>query len=349
MFLSRLSLQNFRNHRFVQFEFSPGINLISGNNGVGKTNLLESIYVLSCGKSFLDHRLSELILWDQSLATVQGQIEENLLEVQLQKKALSNSISRTFKQNHTIKTRAKYQGILRAVVFKPDDLQLIAGSPNRRRGYLDLVLSNLHWQYHQASVIYQKSLKHRNQLLDLIYQNQAQPDELIFWDQQLLTSAKTIDTYRHQYLNFLNHFFQSHPNSEIKKLLLNYQRSEISPTILKSNYALELRRGSTQSGPHREDWQFTSQIFNVKTPTLSQWASRGQERLAILALKLGEISYISNYFNQHPILLLDDIFSELDEAHRQLVAEICNQHQSFITSAEPNLSSLLPIAKYLAL
>lgn len=349
MFLDSLFLTNFRNHRQSKFTFDQSINLISGQNGSGKTNLLEAIHVLSTGHTFLSHSLPELITWKQSYSLIQGQVGELPLEVQFQIKPESGLVNRVFKINNSPKTRAKYLGQLRVVVFQPDDLHLITGSPTRRRAYLDDVLSSLHWQYHQAKTAYSKALSNRNQLLDLVYQNQAQPDELQFWNQELIKHSKTINYYRHSFLSSQNTFFSKHPFPEINSLNLNYDSTQITTESLAKNYFIDLRRGSTQVGPHRDDWFFKNEFFKTESPLLTSWASRGQQRLAILALKLGEINYIQTNLLQKPILLLDDIFSELDQDHRHLVVEICKQHQSFITSAEPSLSPLLPVAKHLAL
>jgi DNA replication and repair protein RecF len=271
-----------------------------------------------------------------------GKTADNKLEVQLYKKPGKTTISRNFKLDESLKPRLKYLGTLKCVIFQPDDLRLITGSPTRRRDYLDDILSPLHWQYHQALTNFHKALKHRNELLDLIFLAKAKPDELHFWDSELIRSSQIICHFRNSFVSLANTFFASSSNPEIALLSIQYQPIPITANGLTASYPLDLRRGSTQLGPHREDFSFHSSLFNTSDTNLLHWASRGQERLAVLALKLAEINYIKITFNQSPILLLDDIFSELDPEHRQLVVDICSTHQSFITSAESGVESLLP-------
>lgn len=349
MLLKSLWLASFRSHQESVFRFSDSINLILGKNGSGKTNILEAIYVLSTGKTFLPHSLGELIKWGSDSSTAMGKTSENKLEVQLFKKPGKNTISRNFKLDEALKPRQKYLGSLKCVVFQPDDLRLITGSPTRRRDYLDDILCPLHWQYQQALTSYHKALKHRNELLDLIFLAKSQPDELHFWDSELIKSSQIICNYRQSFISSANLFFASSANPEIQILKLNYSSIPVTAPALTNSYPLDLRRGSTQLGPHREDFSFHSDLFNTPDTNLLHWASRGQERLAVLALKLAEINYIKTTFNQSPVLLLDDIFSELDPEHRQLVIDICSSHQSFITSAEPGVESLLPKSNILNL
>jgi len=346
MFLNSLWIQNFRSHQNSVYEFNSGINFISGPNGAGKTNILEAIQVLATGTTFLNHSLGELINWDSTFATIQAKIETNdthKLEVQLFKDPPKTTISRNFKLDDVKKTRPKYNGTLKTVVFQPDDLRLVTGSPSRRRDFLDDILSSLHWQYSSSRTAYNKALKHRNELLDLIYEKKATSDQLNFWDQELVKNGKILSDFRLNFITQANLFFKNSSHGEIKALKIAYEPNLLTIAKLESNYELEIRRGSTQSGPHRDDYVFHSTIFSNQNTTLESWGSRGQERLAILAFKLAQIDYIKTNFNQSPILLLDDIFSELDLEHWELVLNICQNHQSFITSAQPELAKTLGI------
>ena len=345
MHLSSLSLQNFRSFKQKDFKFSSKTNLILGNNGAGKTNLLEAIDLLTSGTSFRQVSLSKLIHWQQSFTTIQTALNQagdsTKLEVQLIKRPDFASISRKFLIADNPKTRKEFLGTLKTVIFFPEDIRLTTGSPGRRRRFLDSVFTGIDWRYSQSLTQYTKALNHRNELLDQIRQNQSSPKELWFWDQSLIKNDEIIHKFRQLFINFANQFFQKHPHSEIQKIFLNYQPRPLSPVVLQKNYSLDLKRGYTQSGNHRDDFSFDSFIFPDPDKNLANWGSRGQQRLAVLALRLAQIEFIKFQKKQNPVLLLDDIFSELDDNHRRLVGQVSSNHQTFFTSSEDNVASFL--------
>lgn len=342
MHLSKLILENFRSYHRADFEFDPKINLILGSNGSGKTNILESIYFLSCGKSFRSSSLSQLINWEKTFTSVRGTLNENSLETQLIKDPAKVSLSRKFIIDQVVTTRPKYLGIIKAVVFEPEDIRLVTGSPNRRRDYLDSVFTATEWRYAQALSQYHRALKHRNELLDLIREGRNQRSELYYWDQSLIKNADIVHTFRRNFVKSINSFFQIHSFSEIQVLSLNYRPSVLTPDKLDKNYSLDLNFGYTQAGIHRDDFSFDNSVFSASDKNLAFWGSRGQQRLAVLALRLGQINYLEETYSQKPILLLDDIFSELDPEHRQLVVDICHKYQTIFTSADESVVEILP-------
>lgn len=344
MHLSRLLVENFRSYLKKDFTFSPQINLILGHNGSGKTNLLESIYFLSSGKSFRASALSQMILWNQPFLSVSGTLgpSGSQLEAQLIRQENSSSISRRFYVDHVLKPRSKYLSTFRVVIFEPEDIRLITGSPSRRRDYLDNIFQISEWRYAQSLSQYNKALKHRNELLDLIRQNLATKAELFYWDQSLIKNADIIEKYRLSFTASVNLFFKEHSHPEIQQLHFQLKTSPLSQSILEQNYPHELSQGYTLAGPHRDDFSLLSHLFPTTDPSLAFWGSRGQQRLAVLALRLAQLNYFENLYQQPPILLLDDIFSELDPEHRYLVTEICQKYQTIFTSAEPETISLLP-------
>ena len=353
MYLTSLTLQNFRSYSQKSFSFSPQTNLIIGPNGSGKTNLLEAIYLLSTGKSLRSVSLSKLISWDQSFALVQGHLHNSddnpQLEVQLVQKPDSPAVSRQYLIQKVTKTRKVFLGTIKTVAFSPQDIRLTTGSPSRRRDFLNSVFASTEWRYAQSLTQYNKALAHRNELLDQIRQGRNSKKELFYWDQSLIKNDLIIHQYRESFFQFVNRFFAHNSHPEIKKLFLNPRASVINQVDLDKNYRTDLARGYTQTGNHRDDFSFDSQSFPGSDKNLAYWGSRGQQRLAVLALRLAQIDFIKTGQKQIPILLLDDIFSELDADHQKLVTHVCQNYQTIFTSAEPDTFKLLPDAKIIDL
>ena len=356
MYLSKLLLQNFRSYQNQIFEFGPNFNLILGPNGSGKTNILEGIFFLSSGKSFRSSSQSKLINWNNYFTSVRAKLIDNQqditeIEVRISKdpKSSVSSISRKFLIQKVVKTRKKYIGIIKNVVFQPEDIRLVTGSPTRRRDFLDEIFSQTEWRYSSAISQYNKALKHRNELLDQIKQNLASQNDLFYWDQVLIKNSKIIHDFRISFVKSVNYFFSNHTDSQINTLSINYRPSILNEGKLKNNYKIDLNRGYTQLGPHRDDFSFDNSVFLASDKNLAFWGSRGQQRLAVLALRLAQINFLEETYHDKPILLLDDIFSELDLEHQQLVVKICQNYQTVFTSSQPDDTKILSEAKIIQL
>lgn len=316
-----------------------------GNNGTGKTNILESVFLLSSGKSFRSSSLSQLVSWQENFATIRGEFGDSKLEVQLVRDPAKTSVGRRFFIDNVVKTRSKYLGALRTVIFDPEDIRLVTGSPTRRRDFLDSVFSTTEWRYASALSQFHRALKHRNELLDLIREGKSSPTELFYWDQSLIKNDGIIHDFRVKFIKSVNQHFSSHQDPEIRTIFLDYQPSFLTQEKLNKNYSYELARGYTQSGAHRDDFSFNNAIFNTPDKNLAFWGSRGQQRLGVLAIRLGQINYLEETYSAKPILLLDDIFSELDDSHRDLVINVCQKYQTILTTAEPEIKLKLPTAQ----
>lgn len=351
MHLKHLSLQNFRSHQNFSLDSDPNINIIVGPNGSGKTNLLEAIFLLTSGKSFRSSSLSKLINWNSNLTTVVGTMGDNhLLEVQLIKEVNHiTTVKRRFLIDQVGKTRKAYIGSFRAVIFHPEDIRLVNGSPGRRRDFLDEIFTQSEWRYTSALSQYHRALKHRNELLDQIRLGTNNKNELFYWDQSLVKNDNLVHEYRLNFIRFVNSFLANHSNPEVKTLSLNYHPSIVSQEKLESTYSTDLARGYTQHGLHRDDFSFDNSVFPSDDKNLADWGSRGQQRLAVLAIRLAQIAYLENIYSTKPVLLLDDIFSELDPNHQHLVVEICQKFQSIFTSSDPAMVSNLPSANLIQL
>lgn len=356
MYLQKLLLQNFRSYDSQLFEFDPKFNLILGPNGSGKTNILESIFFLSSGKSFRSSSQSKLINWNTYFSSVRAKIidddnNENEIEIRISKNPDQSisTVSRKFFIQQVEKPRKKYLGVIKNVVFQPEDIRLVTGSPSRRRDFLDEIFSQTEWRYTSALSQFNKALKHRNELLDQIRLNLASSNDLFYWDQVLIKNSNIIHDFRIKFVKSVNDFFSNHSDSQINTLNLNYHPSVLSEEKLKKNYPLDLHRGYTQAGIHRDDFSFDNNIFPSVDKNLAFWGSRGQQRLAVLALRLGQINFLEQNYQDKPILLLDDIFSELDPEHQQLVSKVCRNYQTIFTSSEPESTKILSQAKIIQL
>lgn len=323
MLLKHLSLQNFRNYTKSEFEFNKETTLIVGPNTSGKTNLLEAIFFLSTGKSFRAEKDFQMIQFGEEIARVQGVADEIRLEAVITpdlKKYLVNGVS---------KRRIDFAGRLTSVLFSPQDLEIIVDSPSLRREFLDLVLEQVDKEYRLAILSYEKGLRQRNALLEKTretgFKNQKQ---LEYWDALLIENGEVITGKREEFIAFLNT-----SQKDIFQFAAFYDKSIISKARLLQYQEAELGAGVTLVGPHRDD--FSLQMFNNARSTthdIKFFGSRGQQRLAVLQLKLLELDFVEEKTRERPILLLDDIFSELDSEHINHVLELVNQQQTIITT-----------------
>lgn len=338
MILERLTLQQFRSYSKRIFEFAPGTTLIVAPNAAGKTNVLEAISFLATGKSFRAEVDRESIRFGQEVGRVQATIGETKLELVQTvgevggkktplKKYIVNGIARR---------QIDFVGHVRAVLFWPEHLELVTDSPSLRRRYLDSVLVQVDREYRRSLLSYERGLRQRNRLLDLIHEGKASRSQLLFWNQVLISAGTYITQKRAEYIAFVNTV--SLPAGQYH---LVYDKSVISEARLDQYRDEEVAAKATLVGPHRDDMLFTMKNEKLKIKNdeelvdLSKYGSRGQQRLGVLWLKLAEVSFIEHKVGDRPMLLLDDIFSELDESHKTLVMEVIDKQQTIITSADP--------------
>jgi DNA replication and repair protein RecF len=317
MTLSDLTLTHFRSYTKHSFTFSPTTTLIVGPNTAGKTNILEALMLLSTGKSFRADSDREMIQWRAEFARVKGAVGDTTSEVLLTstKKYLVNGIPRR---------QIDFVGNLRAVLFWPEHLELITDSPSLRRKYLDGVLVQVDREYRRNLLSYERGLRQRNRLLDLINEGKAHHHQLQFWDQLLIKAGGYLTDKREEFIDFINQCPMPNAQCQIK-----YDKSVISESRLQQYKDEEVAAKATLVGPHRDDFLVTKKDLD-----LSKYGSRGEQRLAILWLKLAELAYIEQKTGERPLLLLDDIFSELDKKNRLFVMDTIGKQQTIITSTE---------------
>lgn len=342
---------NFRNYEKIDFEFGDKTVLV-GDNGTGKTNVLEAIYMLAVGKSFRAETDSELIRYGEPFVNIQC----SGLNVQLR---IFIDTRKRFEVNGVPRRMIDFAGKLKAVLFGPGDLEIITGSPSKRRRYLDFVIGQKDREYRRSLLSYEKGLRQRNKLLDLIRDGKAQRNQLWFWDRLLIKDGNYISEKRGEFLKYFNAPSQSPPNlggEDNGGYKILYDKSVISEMRLKQYEHEEVMAGNTLVGPHRDDF-IIAQILNPKfqipnnnqnpnfnshteCKDISKFGSRGQQRMAVLALKVWELKYLAD--GELPILLLDDVFSELDHEHQNRVLEIIEKHvqdggQVIMTTADRHL------------
>jgi len=346
MSLQKLILKNFRLFDQKQLSFSKQTTLILGPNASGKTNIMEAIYLLATGKSFRASREVEMIKNGQDIAFVSAKVDSNTqLEIILTTGEIQGKKVRKkqYKVNGVAKRWKDFVANLTCVLFRPEDIDIILGSPSIRRNYLDLVLESIDWQYRACNLTYQKGLRQRNRLLDRIRQGEAQFSQLTFWNQLLIKNGSLVSQKRAEMIDFFNQFLANCDRlyQEKRKVELVYDKSIISQQRLEKYQPAELALGATLVGPHRDDIIFKVQPCRETADNkfsdnrnLSLYGSRGEQRMAIFSLKLAEVEFILNKTKQRPILLLDDIFSELDKSHRQQIITIIPQQQTIITATD---------------
>lgn len=337
MILKKLRLQSFRHYKKQEFEFPDGTTLVIGPNTSGKTNLLEGIYLLATGKSFRASLEQEMIAYDQDLARVKGRIlnkERTDLEIILTRgEVLGEKVAKKKYQVNGVSRRAMdFVGNLRCVYFGPEDLAIIVNSPATRRAYLDRVLEQVDRHYHRASLSYQKGLRQRNRLLEQIREEGKPRAVLFFWDKLLIENGGVMTQKREEFLEFIN----QQPNY-FGDLSIQYDQSPISPARLEKYADEEVAAGMTLVGPHRDDFVVSIRHQKSGIRNLHIYGSRGEQRTAVFSLKLGELEYVAEKTEERPVLLLDDIFSELDHERRKKLLEVIPQQQTMMTTTDIHL------------
>ncbi len=341
MLLKNISLQNFRSFAKSSFSFSSGTTVIVGPNAIGKTNLLESVYLLSMGKSFKTGLEEEMVRNKQEIARVKGGVDigdkrGDLLEVILTRGVFGGE--KVGRKKLTVNKIAKrlidYQGNLRVVLFGPWDMGLITDAPSSRRRFLDNVLSQADREYRRSLLSYERGVRQRNRILERIRDEGVSRSQLIFWDRLLIKNGDYISQKREELITFINLADQL-PSTNYSLL---YDKSSISEARLEQYAVAEVASAMTLVGPHRDDVKFETQDkrYEIGGRDLAIYGSRGEQRMAILWVKLTELAFIESKTEDRPILLLDDIFSELDPKHRDVVADVVGKQQTILTTADPH-------------
>ncbi len=334
--ISNLRLQNFRSYADATYEFGQGVNIIVGANTSGKTNLLEAVLVLCQGASFRAAD-KELIRHDQEWCRLSGQAEEIERVVKMQH-LVSGSTKKEYKIGGSTYSRLPHGKTLPVVVFEPNHLQLLTESPELRRGFLDDVIEKTKPSYGNIRRQYRRALAQRNRLL----KNDFPLDQIFVWNVRLSELGGQVAEERRRFTEENTQTLSKIYNTlATRKTKVEF---EYDTKIKSSNYGssllkeLEARtqtdkeRGFTTIGPHRDDIRLAIDGY-----PLAEAASRGETRTMLLALKLLEVQSVERAREHKPILLLDDVFSELDGARRRALTEHLRDYQTFITTTDADI------------
>ncbi len=343
--LKSISLQNFRSYKKQEFSFEK-TTLIVGPNTSGKTNLIEAVNLLSTGKSFRTDKDPQMIGFGDDFARVVGKFDDFSagsgqtlsLEVILTNGQYMGVKSqyKKFTVNGVPRRRVDFASNFPAVLFSPQDLEIIIESPSLRRNFLDEVLETVDRDYRIAVISYQKALRQRNALLEKTREEGrrlgkplAQRDkDFEYWDKLVIENGQLITQKRAEFIEYFNNL-----EKNIFDCLIKYDESVISKERLIQYEEEEVMAGVTLVGPHRDD--FSVLMFNSSrsnTHDVKFYGSRGQQRLAILQLKIAQIKFVEGILSKTPVFIMDDIFSELDEGHINLILEQIDKQQTILTT-----------------
>ncbi|HRH94112.1 MAG TPA: DNA replication and repair protein RecF [Candidatus Peribacteria bacterium] len=343
MRITTLLLDRFRSHRLLELAFGEaGIEAFVGENGTGKTNLAEAISFLSLGRSALGGETEDVARWGETFfkvraATVSDAGEERTLEVVCQ---LSPRKQKAFFMNDVRVPFAEFVGALPSVVFLPQDLGLFSGGPDRRRGLMDGLLSQLDPKFLPLRMEFERLLKQRNALLKRIGEGEAKEGDLDPWDADLARSGAALQCKRLTIVSGWNEGFPGHVRSlgeTWEDIRIEYVRktTAMKEEALAEELAAQLLHyrsrdcivGSTTTGPHRDDWRILADGRDI-----SGFASRGQQRASLLALLFTCMDQFRSIKKEQPVIILDDVFSELDDRHQHALLTSLAGCQVFLTA-----------------
>lgn len=349
MMINNIRLQNFRNYEDETIQFMPGTNILVGDNGQGKTNVIEGIYYLLTGKSYRVHREHELLRWDQSEFHLYGNFLINDHKVALESHYKDKR--KVVKINKVSCQRlSDFVGTINVIFFSPDDLVMIKGGPSERRRFLDLHIAQMRPGHVSILNAYNKAILQKSALLKSYADKHSKYSQLQLWNEQIIELGQKIILNRSDLTQRLQEVADHiYANISLKKEKLNISYYALGkrtideaisefPKILNDKLDQEIERQMILVGPHRDDLQI---LLNNKPGRL--YASQGQQRSLVLSLKLAELELIRQEKGEYPLLLLDDVLSELDRFRRDYLIRFIESSniQTLITmtSADSRLDS----------
>lgn len=342
--IEKLKIINYRNYNQLQLEFHPKINIFVGDNAQGKTNILEAIYMSGTGKSFRTNRDRDIIKFDKNQAYVKVEAQKRYSNVTVELKLEENKKKQIKINGLSLTKNYEILNNIFVVVFSPEDLKLIKEGPSERRKFLDFEISNIKPSYYHNINQYNKVLMQRNHLLRKANNLNKYKNTLEVWDEKLVEIGTLIIKERVKFINrigTLSRLIHRKITDNLENLEVKYlsnvpfeRENDIVDKFninLKKNFEIDLNRGMTTVGPHRDDLGIYINGIDARN-----YGSQGQQRTTALSLKLAEIELIKAEALEYPVLLLDDVMSELDQSRQKYLIKSLKDVQIFITTTEIN-------------
>ena len=334
MWITNIELNNFRNYNKKEIKLHENINVFFGENAQGKTNIIESVFLCSIGKSFRTNKEKELIKFNKEKTSVEINFQKSdregniKIEIGEKKQVYLNGIK--------IKKLSELLGNINIVIFTPDDINILKGGPQNRRKFLDIMISQLRPNYMHVLSLYNKTLEQRNNYLKQIKLEKKDENLLDIWDEKLIEYGLKIYEYRNEFIekikNKIKNIHKEITNNKEDIEIEYFSDAKTRQNFineLKSRRKLDIIKGFTTKGIHRDDF-----IIYINKKEVGIFGSQGQNRTAMLSLKLSELQVIYDDIGEYPILLLDDFMSELDEKRRESFLKNIKDIQVIITCTE---------------
>lgn len=343
MIIQSLELSNFRNYSFLNMEFDKGTNILYGDNAQGKTNILEAIYVSATTKSHKSSKDKDIVNFKEEEAHIRTYLEKDNIQTRIDMHLRKNKSKGIAIDGIKIKKAAELLGILNVIFFSPEDLSIIKNGPSERRRFVDMELCQLDNFYLYNLNHYNKIVNQRNKLLKDLYLNPSLKETLNIWDMQLISFGSKIIERRQIFINQLNEIISEIHNNLSggrEKLRLQYEPEvtiEEYENKLTSSQEKDIKLKMTTVGPHRDDFSFLvtkidkDEEYIDETIDVRKFGSQGQQRTAALSLKLSEIELVKRITKDTPVLLLDDVLSELDSNRQNYLLNSIGNIQTIIT------------------
>ena len=332
MIIESIELKNYRNYEELHMELNEGTNILYGDNAQGKTNILEAVYVCCTSKSHKNAKDRDIIRFDQDESHIKMQIRKNDVPYRIDMHLKKNKPKGIAINGMPIRRASELFGIANVVCFSPEDLNIIKNGPSERRRFIDMELCQLNKLYVHSLVQYNKVLVQRNKLLKELAFRPDYGETLDVWDMQLVNYGKEVMEYRGDFvcrLNEMIHGIHARLSGQKEDLKICYEPDTAAAQFeeaLKRSRTQDMKQKTTLCGPHRDDISFFVNGIDIR-----KFGSQGQQRTAALSLKLSELELVKQLIHDKPILLLDDVLSELDASRKNHLLSAISDIQTIIT------------------
>lgn len=335
MHVTGLQVEGFRSLGRRSWQFAPGKNVFVAPNGTGKSNLIEALSLLSTGDSWRADATDEFIAWEAAFGRIEAKVQQAHESVRLEQIFTHGSLQghrttkRQYKRNGVGRRRQDVIGDFLTVLFTPEDMDVFHTGPAHRRKLLDRLLDQISPQYRRARRQYEQALRRRNKLIMALREGEVDRYAFFAWDRLLIEHGGVMHDERARFLHWLG------AQAGIREAYqVTYDHSTVTEARLHHYAQAEVGAGHTLVGPHKDDVQLAVKRGG-EWRDLAVYGSRGEQRLALLWWKMGELQYLEERHHERPVLLLDDVFSELDPENQQYLRDATMHTQSIITTAEP--------------